>query len=242
MDNFFSLNYQFLIVTLFGLLSPAPHLTLKYKEECYMPEGCKWHKAKSQSTHRMSCRDLYAVFDLGKLKNKSNNICKPKTSSKPYFVSINFNQYEFTRKLILNNSFQLLSISKFMDGKFFRIYRAGVTPFYTFFNLRGIQADLLLYFEGNEVNSKYSFIDSDFTLYFKNGSSIIRTCEDYRNSLGQEQRNVFWTRPSDKNAQKFARITLHLQNCRFPSPICSFLFENSSITEIEVNNMVRYIF
>lgn len=198
------------------------------KSSCYMPPKCGW-------------------FDSHKSLKKANLYCKPTYANLLDEVTIHFNSKNnlFNRRqLILNNSFQLLNITRY----FLEILDDYVLEIkLNFYNLRGFQADLMIsgpekaYFANMTIEKRhFSFVDVDFNIYSRNGT-LVTTCQDFRVSAGPDlfARNVFWGFWVDDEGYAF-EDHLHIENARFPnSPMCPLLFLNASLDTLEISGLIR---
>lgn len=225
-------RYNFYLVIFLTAISIEFKSATKHKG-CYMPDGCEWDKTDehvNKTERHMDCRNLYAKFDTQMIGNNSF-ICTP-NFQKALFVKIHINRYDLSRKSILNNSFQLSNISKFID-----VRSLLITPFlptFGIYNLKGIQADFMLG-DNIQLPKTLLFYNSDFSFYTREGS-LIRTCEEYNKSASKAPRNLFWA----ASANVFSPTSiLYLFNCRYKKPICPLLFQNARLMKGKIFSMIR---
>lgn len=199
----------------------------EHKKSCYLADGCHWYKPKIKMEHReLFCDNFYAKFDRKKLENNSNRICMPNFVK---LISFHINRNNYHANAILSNSFELLNMPKYFLKPFSDIFfstRISVL----FHNLKGIRADLL--FPSDDLFGNYVIFNSDFSLYTKK-NNLIKTCEDYQDSIGPIKRNLFWDSSFDFSPQ------LLLSSCRFRTPVCSLFFQNSRMVMIQISDMVK---
>lgn len=200
---------------------------------CYIPDGCSCYEPNRKTLDRnLYCNNLYARIDYQKLKESSYNLCMP-DSPDAIALAIHFNRNDYTRRLTLNNSFELLKIEPYLITKMSIFYYYYFKPRFFFHNLRGFHANLRLPVDYRGAG--FVILDTDFN-FFSAEKTLIRTCEAYRNASGSQPRNLFWNATFISDSLDY---DLFFEKCRFPTPVCPLVFQNARILQITILYLTR---
>lgn len=207
---------------------------------CYLPTECDWYKdSRTIANAILFCEKLNARFYKNKLADKSGQICIPDLKKKVFFsVEVFFNR-NVGAKPILDNSFQLLNVSKHIVINNIVFFNDQFGPHIFFRNLRGFSVDLAL--EVPEYHNWFEFHNCEFSFFAGHSKNRIKSCDEYRNSIDDDEsasrKNFILNWASRDGLEKKLELVFH--NSLFKAPVCPLAFRKARIFELLFSGMIN---
>ena len=199
----------------------------KVIETCGMPDGCEWlTKGKTLIADQIFvCDKYYNNFNITKCDLALKNYTHIDLMVFTLLID------EKTKRSVLNNSFQLY---KFVD-----IINPAFSARIKLVNLKGFDVNLALELTNQAA---IEFYDIDFDFYNTRENKIIRTCEEYKNSLDKKspkKKFIFNANSSNRSLSLIEHFKVCLVNSQFRTAVCPLVFEDTKLGGLYINNLVN---
>lgn len=225
----------FLIIILFSSIFDARLIFKSTKKSCYLPNGCRW---LVKSKHNLDesflvCSRLDAIFDYVEYDNSTMGMCQPiERTSNNLFVF----KHEPSDGFIIDYLFNLFETSKYIPNF---LFGEPVLKDYKIVNANGFTIDCNIHLNRG-FSAKIEVWNSKFRFYIQDKASLdsklIRTCEGIDDSsladVNDLKRNFIFKKSE-------IEIWLAFSNCKFDTPVCPIVFNNTKIDWFEISFMVN---
>ena len=197
----------------------------KVIETCGIPDGCEWVTKKQTliADQIFVCSKYYNNFNITKCDLALKNYMHIDLMVFTLLID------EKSKRSVLNNSFQFY---KFVD-----IINPAFSARIKLVNLKGFDANMALELTNQAA---IEFYDINFDFYTRD-NKIIRTCEEYTNSLDkwQHKKFIFNANSSNRSSSLIEHFKVCLVNSQFRTAVCPLVFEDTRLGGLYINNLVN---